>query len=336
MAVRGDGTAADLPTEVIRTAWGSLEYRWEPRDGPVIVVLHGGHMRAGLSLGEKVYRAAGYSLLVPSRPGYGATDLSVGAAPEGSADAVTVLCGLLGIDQVDEACDGVSAGARPPWPWLPGIPTWSCTGAGIRCLTVLLAGSGSGNAKARTCRVLAPVRRRGLAADPVVARTAPGGSAVHAVRGVDHGAPPGCPRPAVRGAPGRSDRAVVVDAFRPRIRERLGSARWGTAVLGGARRAALVIASRREGSVPYGHAVELARALPRAELVDSEAAGHFVWFGPDRNRIEQLITAFLAQSATACWRVRRAGMTEQVRPGLASYCSRQRSISAAISRCMKP
>ncbi len=124
MAGRGDGTAADLPTNVIRTASGSLEYRWEPRDGPVIVVLHGGHMRAGLSLGEKVYRAAGYSLLVPSRPGYGATDLSVGAAPEGFADAVAVLCGLLGIDQV-EACAGVSAGVRPPWPWLPGIPAWS-------------------------------------------------------------------------------------------------------------------------------------------------------------------------------------------------------------------
>ncbi|MBK3542873.1 alpha/beta hydrolase [Streptomyces sp. MBT60] len=109
VAVRGDGTAADLPTEVIRTASGSLEYRWEPRDGPVVVVLHGGHMRAGLSLGEKVYCAAGYSLLVPSRPGYGATDLSVGAAPEDFADAVALLCGLLGIDQV-EACAGVSAG----------------------------------------------------------------------------------------------------------------------------------------------------------------------------------------------------------------------------------
>ncbi|MFI5743472.1 alpha/beta fold hydrolase [Streptomyces anulatus] len=63
---------------------------------------------------------------------------------------------------------------------------------------------------------------------------------------------------------------------------------------------ALVIASRCDGSVPYGHAVELARTLPRAERMDSEAAGHFVWFGPDRNRIEQLITEFLlAPGATA-------------------------------------
>ncbi|MET9766708.1 alpha/beta hydrolase [Streptomyces sp. NPDC006415] len=100
------------------------------------------------------------------------------------------------------------------------------------------------------------------------------------------------------------------------MRERPGTARWGTEVLG--RRVAqpaLVIASRRDGSVAYGHAVELARTLPRAELVDSEAAGHFLWFGPDRNRIEQLITAFRARRHGRR-RVRRAGgVTAEVSPG---------------------
>ena len=59
--------------------------------------------------------------------------------------------------------------------------------------------------------------------------------------------------------------------------------------------------SRRGAMVPFPTAMRSNSRgpCPRAELVDSEAAGHFVWFGPDRNRIEQLITAFLAQGATA-------------------------------------
>jgi hypothetical protein len=42
-----------------------------------VVIFHGGHVRAGLALGEEVFAEAGYTLLVPSRPGYGRTPLSL-------------------------------------------------------------------------------------------------------------------------------------------------------------------------------------------------------------------------------------------------------------------
>ena len=37
------------------------------------VVLHGGHMHAGIALGKDVFANLGCSMLVASRPGYGRT-----------------------------------------------------------------------------------------------------------------------------------------------------------------------------------------------------------------------------------------------------------------------
>ena len=53
--------------------------------GGTVVVFHGGHMRAGLPLGESALTAAGYTVLTPpgSRPGgrrYRATTVNCGAA----------------------------------------------------------------------------------------------------------------------------------------------------------------------------------------------------------------------------------------------------------------
>ena len=52
---------------------------------------------------------------------------------------------------------------------------------------------------------------------------------------------------------------------------------------------ALVIASRTDRSVPFAHAESLAAAMPRAELVASQADGHMIWFGPDYPAIAQKI-----------------------------------------------
>ncbi|MFI9561569.1 hypothetical protein [Nonomuraea endophytica] len=66
-------TMTERPTAVARLTAGPVEYRLERRGEAAVVILHGGHMRAGLALGEEVFGAAGYTVLVPSRPGYGQT-----------------------------------------------------------------------------------------------------------------------------------------------------------------------------------------------------------------------------------------------------------------------
>ncbi|MQB01815.1 MAG: alpha/beta hydrolase, partial [Actinobacteria bacterium] len=52
-------------------AAGAVEYRLEQRGEATALIFHGGHMRAGLALGEEVFQTAGCTMLVPSRPGYG-------------------------------------------------------------------------------------------------------------------------------------------------------------------------------------------------------------------------------------------------------------------------
>jgi pimeloyl-ACP methyl ester carboxylesterase len=39
----------------------------------------------------------------------------------------------------------------------------------------------------------------------------------------------------------------------------------------------LVLASRKDGGVPFAHAQSLAAAIRHAELVESQAASHSVW-----------------------------------------------------------
>jgi pimeloyl-ACP methyl ester carboxylesterase len=57
---------------------------------------------------------------------------------------------------------------------------------------------------------------------------------------------------------------------------------------------ALVIATRHDHSVPFAHAESLAAILPNAELVESRADSHMIWFGRDYPRIATKIRDFLA------------------------------------------
>src|SRR5258705_13177711 len=96
-------------TAVACVAAGQVEYLLDRCGEAVVVIFHGGHVRAGLALGEEVFAAAGCTLLAPSRPGYGRTPLSTGSSVEGYTDVVRALCADLGITRVT-AVVGVSGG----------------------------------------------------------------------------------------------------------------------------------------------------------------------------------------------------------------------------------
>ncbi len=61
---------------------------------------------------------------------------------------------------------------------------------------------------------------------------------------------------------------------------------------------ALIIASRQDGGVPFAHAQALAASLPHAELAESHASSHFIWFGEDYPAIAETIRQFLAADPT--------------------------------------
>lgn len=86
-----------------------IDYRVVPGSGRAVVVMHGGHMHAGIELGEQVFRDMGYTVIVPSRPGYGNTPAISGGDRTRFADAVAELVVHLGCGEV-AAVVGISAG----------------------------------------------------------------------------------------------------------------------------------------------------------------------------------------------------------------------------------
>jgi pimeloyl-ACP methyl ester carboxylesterase len=101
--------AGDLTTTMIDLDAGPVEYRLDRRGPACVLWCHGGHMRAGLALGEELVAELGYTVVVPSRPGYGRTPLRTGRSPAAFADAAAELCQRLEIGRL-AAVVGTSAG----------------------------------------------------------------------------------------------------------------------------------------------------------------------------------------------------------------------------------
>ncbi|WP_406129563.1 alpha/beta fold hydrolase [Streptomyces sp. NBC_00989] len=284
----------ELPTRVAQLSRGAVEFRYEPRGPATVVVFYGGHMRAGLALGEEVFASGGCSLLVVSRPGYGRTPVTTGASVTGFADVTAELCAHLGISAVAAAV-GVSAGgptavamaarhpalverlilqsAVGPLPWPDRR-----TRVGAR----LVFGAGM---EAVTWATLHSLVRR---APNTGLRLLLGDLTVLPVQDTLAAL-----RPEERAelialfSRMRSGRGFVHDL--DVLRTPAALARLAAQV----RCPALVIASRKDAAVPFAHAQSLASAIPGAELVESQAEGHLVWFGRDWPSIAERIRAFL-------------------------------------------
>jgi pimeloyl-ACP methyl ester carboxylesterase len=276
------------PTTIANLPAGPVEYRLERRDGPVVVIFHGGHMRAGLALGEDVFASAGCTLLAPSRPGYGRTPLSTGRSAEGFTDVVRALCADLGITRV-AAVVGVSGGGPTAATmaarhadlverlilvsavgWLPYPNRWTRLGAHV----VFAAGT-----EAVTWAGIHALARR--APDACLRlmmgslSTRPAGEVVAVLRA--------------------EDRDLLLTLF-AQMRSRhgfLNDLRPTPNVTTQIEQPTLVIATRTDAGVPFAHAQSLASTIRNAQLVESHADTHFVWLGPDWPVIAERIRGFL-------------------------------------------
>jgi pimeloyl-ACP methyl ester carboxylesterase len=277
-----------------------VEYRLERRGPRTVLMMHGGHMRASLPLGEEVFADAGYTVLAPSRPGYGRTPVTADSSLQRFADIAAELCDHLGIGSV-AAVVGQSAGGpsavtmaarRPalverlilqsavgPLPWPDRLTrlggrvvfspltehlTWALIHTLVRC------------APATGLRLLL----RGLSAQPA-------GSALSALAG---------PHRVLAAALFEQMRSG--SGFRADLRNFTDIAGYRETAAGAAQ-AALVIASPTDGAVPFAHARTLADALPGARLIASQAPGHFIWFSDDYPAIAAAITSFLEADPAA-------------------------------------
>lgn len=281
-------TEVERSTMVARLDQGPVEYRLEQRGGPAVVVLHGGHMRAGLVLGEDVFAESGYTVLAPSRPGYGRTPLSTGTSVRGFADVVRALCEHLGVTRV-AAVVGISAG---------GPTAVSMAARHPDLVERLILQSAVG-------RFAWPDRLTRIGAHVVFAAPTERATWV-ALRGLMRLAPETGLRLLLRGLstlPVRDVVAALDTQHRATLTALFSRMRSGSGFLNDLRptpdatsavvQPTLVIATRRDGAVPFVHAESLAAAIAHAELVESRADSHFIWFGPDWPTMAETIRAFL-------------------------------------------
>ncbi|MFE0678916.1 alpha/beta fold hydrolase [Streptomyces sp. NPDC058867] len=283
----------ERPTAVARLDSGLMEYWLSEGDGPVVLVLHGGHMRAGLPLGEEVFEEAGFRVLAPSRPGYGRTPLTTGPSPAAFADAVTELCGELDIDRL-EAVVGISAGG-------PAAAAVATRHPDLVRRVILESAVGPLPWPDRRSRLLG-----GLLFHPrieavtwalmhALTRALPGVALWSLMRDLSTR-----PARAVVSALDSDTRQTVLDLL-ARMRSGAGFTNdlrflaQGTADAADVSQPTLVVGTAKDGAVPFAHARALAGEIPRARLLASEAESHFIWFGSDYPKISSQISAFLAE-----------------------------------------
>jgi pimeloyl-ACP methyl ester carboxylesterase len=91
---------------IAKTAKGPIEYRLEG-SGPTVMVLNGAHCSRESRLSHERLTEHGFSVLIPSRPGYDSTPSEVGGTAQEAADALAALLDTLQIPAVDVI--GISA-----------------------------------------------------------------------------------------------------------------------------------------------------------------------------------------------------------------------------------
>jgi pimeloyl-ACP methyl ester carboxylesterase len=92
--------ADKYPRNVAQTKVGPIEYTLLGQ-GPVVLRLTGSMDDCESSGGNEALLGSGFSILTPSRPGYGKTPLSVGRTAPEAADAMAALMERLGISNAD-------------------------------------------------------------------------------------------------------------------------------------------------------------------------------------------------------------------------------------------
>lgn len=275
------------PTTVTTVDGRELEVRLERRERDAVVMFHGGHMRAELSLGESTFADRGWTVLAPSRPGYGKTPLAAGPDPSAYVDRVAELCRRLGLLRVVAA--GTSAGGRTAMTMAARHPELVAAVV-LESATSFLPWPDPMTRAGGTVVFNRFTERVTWALFRGVQRIA-GDAALKAMLGSLSVLPPS------------ASFAGFSPPERARLRELFGAMRSGSGfvqdlvpvpdVTADIRQPTLVVASRNDKGVDFRHALELVATIERATLAESTAASHLLWFGEGSGDERVALSAFL-------------------------------------------
>jgi pimeloyl-ACP methyl ester carboxylesterase len=287
-----------VETQVVSTSRGPVEVSLTgPASGDVVLVFPGGHCSAATPVGSDLYTSRGLRVLSFSRPGYGHTAVGPLTAAE-FVPAVAQVCDVLGI-RASAATVGISFGGLQAAHVAAALPrlaprlvlhscapsTLSYPDARLEALAGPLAFST--RAEGTTWRALRALTSsdRGLRLMMATLSTLPvrswwpawGAAERDSARATFHamGSGSGFVTDLGQGTPERSS--------------------YRRALLGSVACPTLVTASRHDGGVGFGHALDLLDCVPGARLVETDAPSHFYWLGPQRPALSRVIHDFLAE-----------------------------------------
>jgi pimeloyl-ACP methyl ester carboxylesterase len=277
-----------MKSHIAQTSKGPIEYSLL-RNGPVVLICHGTSSNCfstelALPLGD-----VGFSVLTPSRPGYGRTPLAVG---QSAADAASALIALLDSLEIQTcAVIAISGGGPTGVALAAGFPERVTRMVLAEALTYPENRPNEPGYKNQTA-FYGPMHAIMWGMLGLMSRLSPCAMARQTLAIFStHDPDDGLRKLSAediqricRFYQGRSSRrGALADATHS----------VGVELLKSIHQPTLVIHSREDNSVPFAHAEWSLKYISQSELCEAGITGHFFWVDPDYGRISQRLVAFL-------------------------------------------
>jgi pimeloyl-ACP methyl ester carboxylesterase len=283
-----------VENQFAKTEKGLVEYT-RRGNGPVILVCHGTSSNCFSNDGYAPLLEAGFSVLTPSRPGYGRTSSEVGPSAEESAEAMIALLDTLDVKE----CSVMAISGGGP----TGIALAANWPQRIDRLVLVAAISQPEvrpNEPSYQSQVAfyGPMHNLTWTMLQLMGRLSPDLMARQTMAIFSYHDP--------QEAFSRlsSEDIQNICGFYRRHSSRKGALNdlthtVGEQILRNIKMPTLIIHSRDDKSVPFSHAEWSLKHIPNAELCEGGFTGHFYWIGPDYQRISQRLVDFIKKREKA-------------------------------------
>jgi pimeloyl-ACP methyl ester carboxylesterase len=277
-----------MKSQITQTSKGPIEYTLLG-DGLVVLVCHGTSSNCFSTELASPLVEAGFKVLTPSRPGYGRTPLAAGRTAVEAAEALIALLDSLQI----QTCFVVAVSGGGP----TGIALAAKFPQRVERLVMVSAisrpedRSNEPNYKNQTA-FYGPMHWVTWGMLGLMSRLSPRSMARQTLAIFStHDPADGLKKLS------RED-IEKISRFYQGQSSRQGALNDGTHTVGkelliAITQPTLVVHSREDAAVPFGHAEWSLENIPKSELCEAGFTGHFFWVGPDFPRISQRMVEFL-------------------------------------------
>ncbi len=273
------------------TSKGTIEYTYLGT-GPTVLVCHGTSSNCFSTDLTAPLVEAGFSTLLPSRPGYGRTPLEVGPS---AAETASALIALLDSLQIQTCAVLAISGGGPTGVALAATFPQRITRLALAAAITHPEDRPNEPGYKNQAAFYGPMHNMNWSMLGLMSRLSPRSMARQTLAIFSTHDPDD-------GLSKLSDESIqIICRFYQGRSSRKGALSDGKHTVGvdllqSIQQPTLVIHSREDNSVPFGHAEWSLKYIPQAELCEAGITGHFFWVDPDYKRFCQRLVEFLRES----------------------------------------